>query len=211
MNTNVRNEAMGYPENIFSEGYHICHIYNDDKERTRTMANFFKKGLTEGNKILCVVDTVSPHDIRGELARIGIDTSQLDQNLVIMDNESVYNPQGNFDPDSVLKNIGSLVNQTHQEGYTGLHVSGDMAWVFRDKKSPSSLMEYETKVLDYQKLTPCTAICEYDARVFDGSILMDILSVHPVMLVRGQVMKNPYFIPPKEFMKQYHARQERQV
>ena len=207
MNTKKKNDLHGHPENIFSEGTHICHIYNDDDERTKTMAKFFMKGLSEGNKILCIVDTISPHAIQRELENLGVDTSALESDFITLDNKSAYNPHGNFDPDSVLTNIGFFVNQAKQDGYTGLHVSGDMAWVMRDKIQPTLVMEYETKVLDYQKLTPCTAICEYDARKFDGSIIMDILSVHPVMLVRGQIVTNPYFVPPKEFMKQYYARQ----
>lgn len=200
------NNLHSHPENIFSHGIHICHIYNDDEERIKTMAKFFKDGLSERNKILCIVDAVSPHDVRGELVSLGVDVNALESDFITLDNETAYNPHGVFDPDSVLKNIGVFVNQSRQDGYSGLHVSGDMAWVLRDKINTTSLMEYETKVLDYQKLTPCTAICEYDARKFDGSIIMDILSVHPAMLIRGQVVKNPYFIPPKEFMNRYHAR-----
>lgn len=207
MNAKRINDAHNHPEDIFSEGIHICHIYNDDVERTKTMAKFFIKGIAEGNKILCIVDTISPHDIRKELENLGVDTTVLENDLITMDNKSAYNPEGNFDPDFALSNIGSFVNKVKQDGYTGLHVSGDMAWILRNQVQPSLVMEYETKVFDYQKTTPCTAICEYDARKFDGSIIMDILSVHPMMLVRGQVVKNPYFIPPKEFMKQYYARQ----
>lgn len=208
MKARKTNDLHNHAEAIFSEGIHICHIYNDDEERTKTMAKFFLKGMSEGNKILCIIDTISPHDILGELENLDVDTNELKSKFITLDNKSAYNPDGNFDPDSVLTNIGYFVNQAKQDGYAGLHVSGDMAWVLRDKIQPSLVMEYETKVLDYQKITPCTAICEYDARKFDGSIIMDILSVHPVMLVRGQIVQNPYFIPPKEFMKQYYARQK---
>ena len=35
---------------------------------------------------------------------------------------------------------------------------------------------------------------------------MDVLSVHPVMIVRGQLVKNPYYIEPDEFLKQLRDR-----
>jgi len=203
---NQPGEANLHSENVFTEGYHICYIYNDDEERTKTMARFFAEGMKEKNKILCIVDTISPHDIKEEIKNLGIDVEALERNFITVDNESAYYPKGNFDPDSVLKSIGFFSNQAREEGYSGLHVSGDMTWAIRNKISTTSLMEYETKVLDYQKLTPCTAICEYDARKFDGATLMDVLSVHPVMLVQGQVVKNPYFIAPEKFMAQYYAR-----
>ena len=35
---------------------------------------------------------------------------------------------------------------------------------------------------------------------------MDVLSVHPVMIVRGQLVQNPYYIEPDEFLKKLNAR-----
>ncbi|MBA4375737.1 MAG: hypothetical protein C0401_06140, partial [Anaerolinea sp.] len=172
----------------------------------KTMANFFMNGLSEGNRILCIVDKLTPHDIRGEIKNLGVDIDALENDFITLDNETAYTPNGNFDPNSVLTNIGVFSNQARGDGYSGLHVSGDMDWVLRSNISNSMLMEYETKVYDSMKLTPCTAICEYDARKFNGSLIMDILSVHPLMMVRGQVIRNPYFILPKDFMAQYNAR-----
>ena len=35
---------------------------------------------------------------------------------------------------------------------------------------------------------------------------MDVLSVHPVMIVRGQLVKNPYYIEPTIFLEKLKAR-----
>lgn len=35
---------------------------------------------------------------------------------------------------------------------------------------------------------------------------MDVLSVHPMMIVRGQLVNNPYYIEPEEFLKQLNNR-----
>lgn len=35
---------------------------------------------------------------------------------------------------------------------------------------------------------------------------MDVLNVHPVMIVRGQLVKNPYFIEPSVFLEKLKAR-----
>jgi hypothetical protein len=53
---------------------------------------------------------------------------------------------------------------------------------------------------------PYTACCQYDARRFDGETIMDVLSVHPVMIVRGQLVKNPYYIEPEIFLSEYATR-----
>jgi len=53
----------------------------------------------------------------------------------------------------------------------------------------------------------CTACCQYDARRFSGELIMDVLSVHPAMIVRGQLVKNPFNIEPDVFLKEYRERQ----
>jgi hypothetical protein len=35
---------------------------------------------------------------------------------------------------------------------------------------------------------------------------MEVLSVHPVMIVRGQLVKNPYFVEPDEFLSKLKTR-----
>jgi len=45
-----------------------------------------------------------------------------------------------------------------------------------------------------------TAVCQYDACGFGGTVILDILRVHPFMVMRGSVIQNPFFIPPEEFL-----------
>ena len=44
------------------------------------------------------------------------------------------------------------------------------------------------------------AVCQYDANAFDGATLMKILKVHPMMVIRGAVVRNPCYIQPDEFL-----------
>jgi hypothetical protein len=43
-------------------------------------------------------------------------------------------------------------------------------------------------------------MCEYDTELFDGLTLFEILSVHPLMVIHGQVMRNPYYVGPDEYL-----------
>jgi len=61
-------------------------------------------------------------------------------------------------------------------------------------------MEYECKVSVLLQEKPVTAVCEYEASGFDGATIMDVLRVHPMMVVRGSVVHNPYFVPPAEYL-----------
>jgi hypothetical protein len=48
-----------------------------------------------------------------------------------------------------------------------------------------------------------TAICQYDASAWDGATLLHVLRVHPMMVVRGQVVENPFFMQPEDYLRTY--------
>ena len=43
-------------------------------------------------------------------------------------------------------------------------------------------------------------------RRFDGDTIMDVLAVHPMTIVRGQVVRNPFFVEPGAFLRELHTR-----
>ena len=75
-----------------------------------------------------------------------------------------------------------------------------MGWALEGLPGTERLIEYEARVNTVVAEYPCTACCQYDARRFDGATLFHVLSVHPAMVVHGQVVRNPYYIPPEKFL-----------
>lgn len=45
----------------------------------------------------------------------------------------------------------------------------------------------------------CLAICQYDARIFNPEILIEILETHPLAIIGTEVYENFYYLPPHEF------------
>lgn len=60
--------------------------------------------------------------------------------------------------------------------------------------------EYEARVSLLLRDHPVTAVCQYDARAFDGAVIMDVLKVHPLMVIRGAVVHNPFFVRPEDYL-----------
>jgi hypothetical protein len=204
--SHTRDVSLGVTEERFPEGLHLCHIYNDDDERARTIARYFQQGLREGERALCLVDEDEPADIPGYLADLGVDVAKLGREFSLGKAGHTYCPGGAFHPDELLATLGGFVRQAWADGFTGTRISGDMGWALRNGTHPSALLDYEVKVKEYLKTCPATAVCEYDARKFDGGTILDILSVHPAMIVRGQIVKNPYYVEPSEYVARYRAR-----
>jgi hypothetical protein len=61
-------------------------------------------------------------------------------------------------------------------------------------------MEYESRISLLLKDHPVTAVCQYDATAFDGATILQVLKVHPLMVIRGAVIHNPFFMPPEEIL-----------
>jgi hypothetical protein len=80
-------------------------------------------------------------------------------------------------------------------------VTGEMAWALSPAVTGvESLVEYEARVSLLMKTHPLTAICQYDTNRFDGATIFEILQVHPMMVVRGQVVHNPYYMPARDYL-----------
>ena len=196
MGEEERNLGLGGES--LSDGIHLCYLYSDDEERTRTMARFLSRGLTDGEKVLCIRDSEAPHLIDVELAQLGALNERNREAFSTAENDESYCPGGDFDPDALLAGVGDFCSQARDEGFTGARISGDMSWAVRSATPTRALLEYEVKVTEFLRACPFVAICEYDARKMDGAQLMDILRVHPAVIVGGQVMSNPYFEAPRQ-------------
>jgi hypothetical protein len=46
-------------------------------------------------------------------------------------------------------------------------------------------------------------MCQYDARRFDGATLFKVLQVHPYMVAQGQIVRNPFYLKPEEFLEEF--------
>ena len=84
-------------------------------------------------------------------------------------------------------------------GYAGGRLTGEMSWALKHIPGSDRLIEYEGRINDLLKTYPLTAICQYDTRRFDGATIFEVLSVHPIMIVHGQIMRNPFYVPPNQY------------
>jgi hypothetical protein len=204
-----RNISLGFTETTVPEGQHICYLFNDEAERRRTMSKYLQSGLDAREKVLYLVDTMTTGEFAECMAELGLDVSRHQHDLVLQEALPVYCPGGTFSVPDMLKVVGEFYQQSLQDGYVGSRGTGEMSWCLVDGRArKEDIMEYEARLTQVLEQYPYTACCQYDARRFDGETIMDVLSVHPMMIVRGQVVKNPFFQPPEEFLASYRRRHE---
>jgi hypothetical protein len=97
-----------------------------------------------------------------------------------------------------LGNHGISYEEARDTGALTLAGTKDV-YFENDRFDPERILSVLRKYHE-DSVAPVTAVCQYDARSFDGAVIMDILKVHPLMVIRGSVIHNPFFIKPEEFL-----------
>lgn len=190
----ARMTSLGFDPDPYPEGIHMCFIFDDDEERRRVLAKFVESGLEAQEQVAYFVDTLSPAALEETLRNFGVKLPDSRQCLV-HSAEDTYCPDRTFKVERMLSTLENAYRQCCSEGYCGLRVTGEMNWALKGFPGSEHLIEYESMVNELLKKSPVTAICQYDARLFDGETLYRLLKVHPMMIVRGQVVRNPYYVP----------------
>ena len=149
-------------------------------------------------KVSYFADIMKPEEVRDWLLDMNIEIPK-DDAFPILVAENTYCPDGRFVPENMLNTVREFYEQAKKTGYSNARVSGEMSWALRGVPGSERLMEYETLVNEVLVTHPVTAICQYDANRFNGATILDVLKVHPMMIVHGQIVRNPYYTKPQGF------------
>ncbi len=173
----------------------MCYIYADDQEHKEIVSKFVESALPEQERVSYFADVLSSEDLPAHLTRLGIRLPQertgghFEGDLA----HRVYCPDGTFIPQRMVDRVRELYLESVREGYSGARATGEMTWALKGLPGSERLIEYESGLNAVARECPVTLACQYDARRFSGATLYDVLNVHPYMIVRGQIVRNPYY------------------
>jgi len=197
---------MGFTDERFPSGTHMCLIHSDEKERRKIIGKFLESGILAKEKVSYFADIMQPEEVREWLLNMDLELPEEDS-FSILNAEHTYCTDGEFIPENMLNKLRTFYEQAKKSGYPNARVSGEMSWALKDIPGSERLMEYEALVNDVLVTHPVTAICQYDANKFSGKDILNVLKVHPMMVVHGQIVYNPYYMKPEDFLKIYKAEQ----
>lgn len=195
--------SLGFTSGKVPVGTHICHIYSDDMEREEALLQYLVSGLKSNERVACFSEKVNEASLSEQFSHNGLSYVDLSHRgaCCLSGTREVYFQGNRFDPDRMLTLLTDFYKETVQTGYSASRVIGEMLPEIRNIAGGERLLEYESKVSLLVRDIPVTSVCQYDARAFDGATIMDVLKVHPHMVVKGAIINNPFYIPPEEFLK----------
>ncbi|MFO7803650.1 MAG: MEDS domain-containing protein [Desulfovermiculus sp.] len=196
-------------------GDHVCCMYMTEQEHQNILVPFIRDGLEHGDKIFYVVDTRTAEAVLASLDESGIVSSDylVSGQLVILESRDTYIQDGVFDPDRMLSMLDTETDKALHQGFRALRITGEMSWALRGLPGSERLMEYEGKLNQFFFSHQAIGLCQYDMRRFQPEILLDVLTTHPIAVVRDTCYENMYYMPPEEFLgpNRAHAELRRRI
>ena len=181
-------------------GDHICAFYRGQDERNEILLPFLRQGLDDGDKSICVIESMRPDEMLaalGELPGEGGCAGRLD----LMTPEETYLRGGRFSMPAMLEYWRHGVESALAESrYRFVRVAGEMPRALAGQADLDEFLAYESELNRFAPCYPQTILCLYDLNRFGGSVFLTIMRTHPIVLMNGTVLENPYYVDPDEFL-----------
>lgn len=181
-----------------SPGDHWCWLYESEEEYRALLAVFLQHGLEQRQKVLCIFDAYPEQSIVDSLCSqcpqlaLGLASGQVS----FIGSEAAYLKNGVFDPEQAIDFLTQATGQALAEGYAALRVTGEMSWVTKKPPGSDKLLDYEVMCHQFFKSHPCLAICQYPRSRFDPALLLQVVMIHPTIIIGTEVFDNVCYIPP---------------
>jgi len=182
---------------------HLCLIYETQDQLAASAIPFVQIGLERGEKCLYLADESTTANLLDAMRAKGVDVDSAVEKgrLTIAGKGQTYLKKGYFDPEEMINYWAGNVGEAKAAGYPALRFAGEMTWALGGDPGTERLIEYEARLNRFFTEYDAVCICQYNNRRFSSEIILQVLRTHPVVIYGGHVCKNPYFIPPNEFLK----------
>jgi hypothetical protein len=191
-------------KNIFKEMYrivagdHMVLLYDDetDDSNVSVIVSYILSRIEKNEKCFYITANFDTKNIIEQLKQyIDVDKVIEKGQLVILDKKEAYIIDGRFDPKKMIQLLKELSSTALDEGYNAFAITGELSWLLSDKDGFKRIMEYEY-LLNQEIFSsyPVSAICRYNINKFSSSMIKNIIEVHPILIWKGQVHENPFYI-----------------
>src|SRR6202162_2800898 len=189
---------------------HQCLIYNTQGEQFAAALPFLRAGLERQERCLYIANENSAAAVLDALREAGADVDHYVRSraLFIAGKQEMYPAHGRFDPDSMISFLSEIAREPGNGKFSGLRILGEMTWALEEDTAPDSLIEYEAKLNHFVREHAVRVLCQYHRDRFSPELILSVIRTHPVVVYGDIVCKNPYYVPPDEFLKPNQASRE---
>ncbi len=191
-----------------SDTRHVCAFFNNEEEEYRVLLPFIKGGFESGHKAIHVVNDHQRNEHIKRLTAAGIDpeAAEASGQLVLRTNTETYLREGKFDKEQMLKSFEQIASGNASGTYPLSRIVCRMDWAAEGNRYTDDLIEFESRVNHVWEHHEDAVICTYHLGQFGGDTVIDIMRTHPMIIIGGTLQRNPFFVPPSEFLQEFSDR-----
>jgi signal transduction histidine kinase len=182
-------------------GDHLCCLYASEAEHRALLAPFIRHGLERREKVLYILDDHPAEQILGYLSANGLEPHPLLQQgqLAFMSSAEATTRAGAFEPERMIALLRAETERAVAEGYEALRIASEMSRPVKELHGSEHILESGARLNSFFPGSRCLAVCQYDRRKFTSDTLLDVLLIHPLVVIGGEVYENFYYMPPQDF------------
>ena len=181
----------------FSQGQHICALYETADEQLDVAATYLADGLARGERCLYVASSVTALDaLRDLLQSRGVDAgaAEAGRALLMMTSGEAHLADGAFDSERMLRLLNDALEEALNDGFAGLRTCGDMSWLLDEPPGADQVVEYEAVLNEFFRSARGLGMCQYDVRRMPAYLLDEAaVTRHSSVVAAGRHRTNKSF------------------
>lgn len=176
------------------QGIHICAIYRNPAEQFVPMLSYFWSGFDKSERCMYFYDENPPEKFSEALH---IYTEPETEPMEVFHYADVYARTGNFDPDTMIGLLEDTLQESAENGFSGIRAAGEMSWIMKTKTPHEKYFEYERKLNSFYPTRKLIGVCQFDENKFSEDFLAEMIRTHPYILLYGKLYQNRlFYVPP---------------
>lgn len=200
--TSVR---FGTEETQVPVGSHICLLYRTERERDNIAVPFLREGIRDNAMCRYVVDDQTAEHLEQGLASCGVNVTAVEASgqLKLLTAADTYLRKDAFNTQEMIAFWETVAAEMQAANVPYARCAGETTFLQQRAPGLEHFLEYEAELNNYIPTRPLVVLCLYNVMKFSGDLIAGVLQTHPYAVMGGVLIRNPYYIPPEQFLAQY--------
>jgi hypothetical protein len=151
------------------------------------------------------VDDQTAEHLRRALASRGVNVSTLEAGgqLKILTAADTYLRKDAFNYHEMIAFWDTVVADVRASKRAYARCTGETTFLQQNAPGLNHFLEYESELNNYVPKVPLVVLCQYNVTKFNGELIVGVLQTHPYAVMGGVLIRNPYYVPPEQFLAQH--------
>jgi hypothetical protein len=206
----TKRDAIQLAGSSLGEHRHICAFFDSRPEEYRVLMPFIREGFEVGDRAVHIIDPELRDDHLAQLtaADIDVEAAQSSDQLSLLNWEDAHLRGGRFDQDQMLELLNDILSGGAARG-TPVRLVSHQEWALEGCPGVHDILEYEARANYVMMRYDDPVLCVYNTADFGAGVALGMLRTHPVVIIGGLLMENPFFVPPEVFVRELRGRKDR--